>query len=130
MTVWGRMAMNRHYSTAAYGGSLTAAFAASHPQWYEISWEGQTVDARELVRSGRELKAEDLIFFGSPQFDPIVLESAVRAPCSVCPLYDRERAYLAELFAKRRPAGSYELNPALLAPVGTEVVVTIYEQSD
>lgn len=115
---------------AIWTGELPKDGRGPSPLRIEISWEGRTVDARELVKSGGELKAEDLIFLGSPQFDPIVLESAVRAPCSVCPLYDREKAYLDELFAKRRPAGSYELNPALLAPVGTEVVVKIYEQGD
>ena len=40
MTVWGRVAMNRHYGDDKYGGSLTSSFASEHPEWHEVGREG------------------------------------------------------------------------------------------
>lgn len=46
MTIWGRVAMNRHYGTQKYGGSLTSSFASQHPEWHEVTREGETDSTR------------------------------------------------------------------------------------
>lgn len=46
MTIWGRVAMNRHYGAQSYGGSLTSRFAAQHPEWHEVTGEGERDTSR------------------------------------------------------------------------------------
>ncbi len=57
MILWGRVAMNRHYSVRYCGGSLTSKFAASHPGWYEVTREGGA-DPSRLCYAFPEVRRE------------------------------------------------------------------------
>lgn len=39
ITLWGRLAMNRHYA-GGYGGGLTSEWSASHPEWHCVGKDG------------------------------------------------------------------------------------------
>lgn len=57
MSITGRLAMNRHYSKDAYGGCLTSRWAATHPEFYEITREGQP-DPSRLCYACDEVRQE------------------------------------------------------------------------
>lgn len=45
MTIYGRLAMNRHYG-AGYGGGLRSQFVADHPEWLERDRRGKADETR------------------------------------------------------------------------------------
>lgn len=46
MAITGRLGMNRHYSKDAHGGCFTSRWAAEHPEFYEVSKEGDPDPSR------------------------------------------------------------------------------------
>ena len=57
MVLYGRLAMNRHYSVKSHGGSHTSRFAASHPEFHEVSKEGHP-DSSRLCYAFDEVRKE------------------------------------------------------------------------
>lgn len=57
MTLYGRLGMNRHYSPQAHGGAFTSRWAASHPEYCEVSKEGQP-DVSRLCYALAEVRQE------------------------------------------------------------------------
>jgi hypothetical protein len=94
-----------------------------------VDWGGKSLDARRLIRGGEDMVPPQIVFFGSPQFDSIVLQSDLQEDCSKCPLLPVEKAHLEALFAEKGPGRGCELNAALFPPAGTEVVVRMHEDS-
>jgi hypothetical protein len=82
-------------------------------------------DGRQIVGRGAEFDLENLIFLGTPEFDPIVLSSGEDADCRTCPVFDREREFIIESLRRRSGLIGYRLNDRQLPGAGTEVQVSI-----
>jgi hypothetical protein len=69
-----------------------------------------------------------LIFLGSPDFDPLVLQGTDAANCRQCPAFDQEQQVITELL--RRPTGElgFRLKPHALPEPGQEITVTLQIQ--
>lgn len=57
MTLYGRLGMNRHYSPQAHGGAFTSQWAAAHPEYREVSKEGEQ-DPSRLCYAFEEVRQE------------------------------------------------------------------------
>ncbi|MFH0965022.1 MAG: hypothetical protein V2A58_13565 [Planctomycetota bacterium] len=95
-----------------------------------LSWDNSSADARRLVNDGDSISPRELVFFGSPEFDPLVLSPTDEGLCDTCPLYDRERESFEKLSATSGGKEGYELATHLFPPVGTLVTITIHERLD
>jgi hypothetical protein len=96
-----------------------------------LKWQGDKVEANEVIELPYHLGIGDLVFLGSPYFDPLFLARCAQTIVCValeqrpqCPLF-----FLQESVEKKftRPCGNagYQLNSERLPPVGTEVTVII-----
>ena len=90
-----------------------------------IEWSGKRVEARELAMAEDPLGIRDLIFLGSPYFDPIVLQESALVDCSQCPYLRLEQEALREEFERESGESGYELDPARMPPQGTEVTIIL-----
>jgi len=91
-----------------------------------LQWEEgedlKKVQAREVINTRDALGIEDLVFLGSPYFDPMVLGSSSWTDCTICPLFPLEQKMLREEFRRESGQSGYEVN---LPPEGTRVTVII-----
>ncbi|HIC94100.1 MAG TPA: hypothetical protein EYP09_07610 [Anaerolineae bacterium] len=90
-----------------------------------IEWKGRRVEARELTMAEDPLGIGDLIFLGSPYFDPIVLQESALVDCSQCPYLRLEQEVLREEFERESGKSGYELNPARMPPEGADVTIIL-----
>jgi len=91
-------------------------------RWHKQG-EVRKVNAFNMVKNGESLEVENLIFFGSPYLDEIVLGGRYRdIECFRCPLLHFEK----NIIFGDLPAVEYELDASVMPPVGTHVVITIY----
>lgn len=88
-----------------------------------LEWkEGERVRAEEVISTQDTLGIEDLLFLGSPYFDPIVLGSSLWTDCTICPIFPLEQKMLREEFQRKSGQSGYEVN---LPPEGTKVIIVI-----
>jgi len=75
--------------------------------------------------SGKAISVQDAVFLGSPEFDPIALQSGDAADCQRCPAFAREQQVVTE--ALRGPSGElgWRLKPASLPGPRQEITVTL-----
>jgi hypothetical protein len=108
-------------------------FRESTGQEIEVSlkWQGDKVEANEVIELPYHLGIGDLIFLGSPHFDPLFLARCVQTIVCValeqrpqCPLFFLQESVEAKFV---RPSGGagYQLDDERLPPVGTAVTVVI-----
>lgn len=96
----------------------------------EVIWQGGHCNARRLIADPEGLGARDLLFFGSPALDPMVLGADAQQTCESCPLLPLERAHLREAFKQAGRGERCELNAELMPERGTEVTVIIHARGD
>ncbi len=96
-----------------------------------LKWQGDKAEANELIELPYHLGIGDLVFLGSPLFDPLFLERCARTIVCValdqrprCPLF-----FLQESVQKKftRPCGSagYQLDSKRIPTPGTRITVII-----
>lgn len=96
-----------------------------------LKWQGGKADANELIQLPYHLGIGDLIFLGSPLFDPLFLARCDRTIICValkqryqCPLFFLQES-VKERFTRACGDAGYHLNPERLPPPGTRVTVII-----
>jgi hypothetical protein len=96
-----------------------------------LEWQGGMAEANELLQPPYPLGIGDLIFLGSPLFDPLFLTRCVQTIVCValmegpqCPLFFLQESVEAKFV---RPSGGvgYQLDGERLPPPGTRVSVII-----
>jgi hypothetical protein len=96
-----------------------------------LEWQGGMAEANELLQLSYHLGIGDLIFLGSPLFDPLFLARCVQTVVCValqqrpqCPLFLLQESVEAKFV---RPSGGvgYQLDGERLPPPGTKVTVII-----
>ncbi len=81
--------------------------------------------ATDLLLAQDPLGIEDLVFLGSPYFDPIALRNSPGVDCRLCPLFPSEEKALRESFVRDSGESGYRLDPSLFPSKGTEVAIII-----
>lgn len=96
-----------------------------------LKWQGGKADANELIQLPYHLGIGDLIFLGSPLFDPLFLARCDQTIVCValkqryqCPLFFLQES-VKEKFTRACGDAGYHLNPERLPPPGTRVTVII-----
>ncbi|HAZ30279.1 TPA: hypothetical protein DCY65_01750 [Candidatus Acetothermia bacterium] len=96
-----------------------------------IGWGGEEESATDLLDTRYSLGLGDLVYLGSPLFDPLFLARCERTALCValirrdqCPLFLLHDA-IEEQLARDCGQRGYRLNPGRLPPVGTPVTVLI-----
>ncbi|MCL0059492.1 hypothetical protein M1O20_03250 [Dehalococcoidia bacterium] len=96
-----------------------------------LRWQGGEGDANELIELPYHLGMGDLIFLGSPFFDPLFLARCAQTTVCValkqrpqCPLFFLQES-VEEKFTRAGGAAGYHLNSERLPPPGTRVTVII-----
>lgn len=118
--LWDSLWTGRH---PAYTFRLTIGDSG----FYSILQPGQeelttTTDSTGLtIGVFHPFELPDLIFLGSPEFDPAALYSREAADCPACPAFGREQAIVLSALRRR----SLELRPGALPPPGSEVEVRL-----
>jgi hypothetical protein len=78
-----------------------------------------------IVEEGDFLGIEDLVFLGSPYFDPVALEASSLVDCSRCPIFPLEEKALREEFIRESGRSGYRINSDLFPSRGKEVLLLI-----
>lgn len=85
-----------------------------------LSWEGMTVSAWELIEDDDPGDAARLLFWGSPYFDHIALDTRTVRDCRTCPVFPMEQELIRREFPDR-----LVLREPKMPDEGTWVTVTL-----
>ena len=88
----------------------------------------KTIEAKETIiikKTTDYLKLPGFIFLGYPLFDSIVLNSEPHTSCLGCPFFPMEEKTLRQLFKRKSGESGYEINPAVMPPLNTEINIII-----
>ena len=97
-----------------------------------VEWiGGSKTEANELIRLPYHVGIGDLVFLGSPFFDPLFLDRCAQTLICLaikqgyqCPLFFLQES-VEEKFTRACGAAGYHLKPGRLPPPGTSVTVII-----
>ncbi len=90
-----------------------------------LKWDEEEISAKKLILTEDRLEMSDLIFLGSPYFDPIVLEAPRGIDCASCSIFPLEEKALRKEFVRELGRSGYELNSEVLPEEGTEVTIIV-----
>lgn len=90
-----------------------------------IEYRGKNIEAYELIHTEKNIDIRYIIFFGSPYFDPVVLNDSPTINCEKCSFYDLEKKSLKEQFIRENNRSGYELNENNMPVVRTNIKVII-----
>jgi hypothetical protein len=96
-----------------------------------LTWQDDTAEANEFVQVPDRLGIGDLVFLGSPFFDPLFLDRCTQTIVCIalqerpqCPLFFLQES-VEKKFTRVCGTAGYQLNGKQLPPPGTKVTVII-----